>query len=108
MAGYAQVATTTDSREAAQAVARAALEARHAACVQILGPVESRYWWKGTIEAAEEWLCLLKTSAACVDDLCRTIRAAHPYETPEIVVTDLAGGSADYLAWIDAETSPSR
>jgi periplasmic divalent cation tolerance protein len=96
--------TTTGSRDDARVVATAALEARHAACVQIVGPIESHYWWKGRLEVTEEWLCLAKTSADRVESLIATIRRAHPYETPEITVSELTGGSADYLAWIDAET----
>jgi periplasmic divalent cation tolerance protein len=104
MNGYAQLATTTSTKADAERVASAALEARRAACVQIVGPIESRYWWEGKLEVAEEWLCLLKTAARQVDSLMATVRAVHPYDTPEITVTLLAGGDDRYLAWIDAET----
>ena len=105
MTGYAQLATTTSTKADAETVAAAALEARQAACVQIVGPIESRYWWQGKLEVAEEWLCLLKTSAGRVDSLMETVRAVHSYETPEITVTPLSGGDARYLAWVDAETA---
>lgn len=105
MAGYAQLATTTSTKADAERVASAALEARRAACVQIVGPIESRYWWQGSLEVAQEWLCLLKTSARHVDGLMEAVRAVHPYDTPEITVTLLAGGDDRYLAWIDAETN---
>ena len=108
MEGHAQVMTATGTRDDAKAIARAALQARMAACVQIVGPIESLYWWEGELEAAEEWLCLLKTSADRVDGLCETIRAHHRYDTPEITVTPIVGGSPAYLAWIEAETRRSR
>ncbi len=104
-AGHAQVMTATDTRMEAEAIASAALRSRQAACVQIIGPIESHYWWEGRLEAAEEWLCLLKTRADLVESLGATIRAHHSYDTPEITVTALVGGSPAYLAWIDAETA---
>ena len=105
MGGWAQVMTTAGSREEARAIASTVLSSRQAACVQIIGPIESRYWWQGRLEVAEEWLCLLKTTQAAVDGLCETIRNRHSYETPEITVTPLTGGSDSYLSWIEAETS---
>ena len=105
MAGYVQVTTTTATKADAVAIADAALAARQAACVQVVGPIESRYWWGGAIEVAEEWLCLLKTTGDQLDALMTTIGAAHPYETPEIVVTAIVAGSARYLAWIDEVTT---
>ncbi|HEX2064245.1 MAG TPA: divalent-cation tolerance protein CutA [Acidimicrobiales bacterium] len=102
--GWAQVQTTAGSREEARAIASSVLASRKAACVQIVGPIESRYWWEGRLEVAEEWLCLLKTTQAAVEDLCEAIRTHHSYDTPEITVTPLTGGSEPYLSWIEAET----
>lgn len=104
--GFVQVTTTTATREEADALAGEVLEARLAACVQIVGPIRSRYWWKDTIETAEEWLCLAKTTAARAPALEQAIRAGHAYETPEVTATPVVGGSAAYLAWIAAETTP--
>lgn len=99
-----QVTTTTARREDAERIAGELLEARLAACVQIAGPIESRYRWKGEIETAREWLCLIKTAAARFPEVERAIRAVHPYETPEIVETAISAGSAAYLEWIRTET----
>jgi periplasmic divalent cation tolerance protein len=60
-ARYCQVATTTDSREAAEVLSRSAVEARVAACGQVGGPITSTYWWEGTVETAEEWRITFKT-----------------------------------------------
>lgn len=61
MTEYIQVLTTTGSKDDAQKIASSAVGKRLAACVQILGPITSTYWWQGAMETAEEWLCLLKT-----------------------------------------------
>jgi periplasmic divalent cation tolerance protein len=104
-----QVMTAVDSREAADRIARELLEARLAACVQVLGPVQSRYWWNGRIEEAEEWLCLAKTRLGLYPDVERAIIAAHPYETPEVLAIPVLDGSAAYLDWLTAETAgPDR
>jgi periplasmic divalent cation tolerance protein len=101
-----QVLTTTDSRDAAQQIARAVVEARVAACAQIVGPIISTYWWNGVVETAEEWQVLMKTTAERYDALEAAIRRAHNYDVPEIIATPIVNGGADYLSWVDAETRP--
>lgn len=103
MAEYIQVSMTVEKKEDAQRIGREAVESRLAACVQISGPITSLYWWKGRIEEAEEWLCLLKTERRLFEELVSKLRALHPYEVPEIVAVPLVAGSADYLRWIDQE-----
>jgi len=71
--------------------------------VQIVGPITSTYWWKGSIETAEEWLCLIKTSQNLYADLEKVIKEMHPYETPEIIAIPILTGSSDYLQWLDNE-----
>ncbi|MEU1078122.1 MULTISPECIES: divalent-cation tolerance protein CutA [unclassified Streptomyces] len=99
------VLTMIDSRAAADTLARGAVEARLAACAQITGPMTSVYRWQGTVETAEEWRVQFKTAAARYPDLERHLLAAHPYDTPEIIATPAVRGSADYLAWLAAETA---
>lgn len=107
MARHAQLITTSETKSDAEAIAASVLEGRHAACVQIVGPIQSRYWWKGKIEVAEEWLCLMKTSMEKAAALTQAVLAVHPYDTPEVTVTEIIGGNPSYLAWIDAETASS-
>ena len=71
-----------------------------AACVQLLGPMTSRYRWEGAVEVNEEWLGLVKTTAAQCDAVMARIVALHPYDVPEVVVTPVTG-LGSYLAWID-------
>lgn len=106
--GFLQVTTTTETEQDALRLARQVVEARLAACVQVLGPIHSTYRWKGGVEEAAEWMCLMKTSTATYPHLETYLLAAHPYETPEITATPLLRGSAAYLRWIAAETSSRR
>ncbi len=71
--------------------------------MQIVGPITSTYWWKGSIETAEEWLCLIKTSQNLYADLEKAIKEMHPYETPEIIAIPILTGSSDYLQWLENE-----
>jgi periplasmic divalent cation tolerance protein len=100
---YCQVVTTTDSRAAADGLARGAVEARLAACAQVLGPITSSYRWEGTIATEEEWQVLLKTTAAAYPALERHLREAHTYDVPEILCLPVTAGSPAYLEWLDTE-----
>ncbi|WP_338017994.1 divalent-cation tolerance protein CutA [Streptomyces taklimakanensis] len=99
------VLTTTDTPEKAEALARGAVEARVAACAQISGPVTSVYRWEGAVRAEREWQVWLKTTAARYDALEAHLRAAHDYDTPEIIAIPVVRGGADYLAWVAEETA---
>jgi len=98
---YLQVVTTVEDEGKARAIARTLVERRLAACAQVLGPIASTYWWRGQVETAEEWLCVLKTRADLYEELERALRTIHPYEEPEILAIPIAAGSPTYLAWID-------
>lgn len=101
---FVQIQTTLDDRKQADGLIRAAVEQRLASCGQLVGPVESTYWWKGSVEEAEEWLCVFKTTAARAVELAEWIRGRHPYEVPEIVTIDIDRVSEDYGEWIERET----
>lgn len=103
--GYVQVSTTTETRDQANAIAGRLVEERLAACVQVIGPISSTYRWQGSVEHAEEWLCLIKTRADRLDEVETEIASIHPYEVPEVIATPVAGGSASYLSWLAAEVS---
>ncbi len=104
---YLQVQTTTDSRGEAMELARAAVEARLAACAQVTGPVTSTYWWEDALERAEEWLILLKLPASRFAELSEFLTERHSYDEPEIVATPIVAGSPGYLSWIEEETRPA-
>ena len=103
MTDYVQVVTTTERKEDAERIARALVEARLAACVQVLGPITSTYRWKGAVETSQEWQCVAKTRSDLYTRLEEAVRGIHPYEVPEILAVPVATGSRAYLEWLDAE-----
>jgi periplasmic divalent cation tolerance protein len=100
MTEYIQVLTTAGSEEEAKRISAALVERRLAACVQIVGPISSRYRWQGEVETAREWICVAKTSAARYAEVETAIRELHSYDEPEIVATPIVAGSKGYLDWI--------
>ena len=105
MADYIQVITTTGNQDDAQTIARALVERRLAACVQIVGPITSVYRWQGKIETAQEWECLVKSRRELYEPIERAIRELHPYQVPEILALPIVAGGQAYLDWIDQEVS---
>ncbi|MGD0021372.1 MAG: divalent-cation tolerance protein CutA [Smithellaceae bacterium] len=101
MKSYIQITTTTETKEQAQTIAQHLVAEKLAACVQITGPIASIYRWKGKVETASEWLCLIKTSEDFYDKVEKAIKKLHPYETPEIIAVPIIKGSKEYLNWID-------
>lgn len=100
---FIQVITTTETKEQAMAIARHLVEEKLAACVQICGPMESIYRWKGKIEMAPEFLCLVKTREDLFPQVEAAIKKLHSYETPEIIAVPIIRGSAEYLTWLNDE-----
>jgi periplasmic divalent cation tolerance protein len=105
---HCQVVTTTDSRQAADALARGAVTERAAACAQIVGPLTSTYWWEGAVEAAQEWQVIFKTAMDRYPALAEYIRGHHSYAVPEILCFEVSAGNPAYLAWLTAETRVVR
>ena len=105
MGDYIQVLTTAGSEEEAGCIASLLVERRLAACVQVVGPITSRYRWQGQVEEEREWQCLAKTTRDAYDAVEKAIREAHSYDEPEIVATPILAGSPGYLAWIDANVN---
>lgn len=101
-----EITTTFDDREAATVCGRSLVEAGLAACVQVDGPVMSVYRWQGALETAEEWRCTCKTLPAARDACVAAILAAHPYDTPQLVVTAVGATSA-YAAWARQQVESS-
>ena len=97
------VFTTTEKEKDAEDLAKVLVENRLAACVQIVGPIRSIYRWKVNIESADEWLCLIKSRKSLFNELEKTIKENHPYETPEITAIPIAAGSVEYLEWMKTE-----
>lgn len=97
------VSTTTDSEDKARDLATGAVDAKLGACAQIV-PITSVYRWEGAVQNDPEWRVEIKTAADRVPDLVDHLKAAHTYDLPEVIVTAIDGGSAEYLAWVVEET----
>lgn len=99
------VTTTSDNRDQLKVIAERLLRDRLAACCQLIGPHTSVYRWKESIEAATEWMCLIKTRQELFDNVAGVIRELHSYEVPEIVATEIVDGNESYLKWLFEETA---
>jgi periplasmic divalent cation tolerance protein len=100
-----QVVTTTAEKKDAEELAQAILDKRLGACVQISGPIESRYWWNGRIELASEWTLTIKTRKDCFKPLEKLLLELHPYDQPEILATAVSQISAGYSKWLTEQLS---
>jgi periplasmic divalent cation tolerance protein len=102
------VLTNLPDRASAERLADALIDARAAACVNILAPCRSVYRWQGAVQHDEEHPVLIKTTRERYPALEAAIRAGHPYELPEIVAVPIERGLPEYLAWVAAETTAPR
>src|SRR5260221_14010520 len=93
--------TTAGSKEEAQKIARALVERHLAACVNIVGPVESIYYWQGKVETAAEYQLVIKTMADALEAVQKAVLEMHSYELPELLVLTVDAGSRQYLEWIE-------
>lgn len=99
--------TTFPAREAADDFLKAAMHTQLVACVQIQ-PVESVYVWKGEVCHETEVSLKMKTADYCVGVLETLLKSMHPYEVPEFTVTEIIGGSEEYLQWIFECVAPEN
>ncbi len=99
--GKRVVLVTCASLSEARRIARSAVKARLAACVNIVrSPVESVYRWKGAVETAREYLLLIKTTRSRLSALEKTVRRLHRYEVPEFIALPITEGSRAYVRWL--------
>lgn len=91
--------------ESARDLARKLVEARLAACVNVMSPCRSIYRWQGELNEDGEIPLFIKTSAENYDRLEAFVRENHPYELPELVAMNITRGLPGYLAWLAEETT---
>jgi periplasmic divalent cation tolerance protein len=95
------ILVTCGTLREARRIARAAVEAKFAACVNVvINPVESIYRWKGKVEVSREYLLVMKSTAKRLTELQRMVRSMHSYDVPEFLVLPVVSGSHDYLGWL--------
>ena len=102
MTEFILVATTSDKRDVLENICQALVERHLAACCQIQGPITSIFRWEGSVQTSEEWKAEIKTLSSRYEEVESLIRAKHDYDTPEIIVTRIAGGDQQYLDWFRA------
>lgn len=99
--------TAADRREAAR-IGKALVKERLAACVNILGRIESFYWWDGKVCDGKEVAFIAKTRADLAPALIKRVRALHSYSVPCVVTLPILGGNPAFLKWIISEAAPQK
>ncbi len=102
------VITTVGLKESAEKLAQQLVERRLAACVNIVGPIRSVYRWKQKVQNEQEYLLLIKTTAAHSTELQSALKELHSYDLPECLEIAATGGSDDYLAWLEEEVNSGQ
>ena len=98
---YIVVYITVPDFETGKKIAKALVEEKLAACVNITSQINSVYFWQGNIENDTEHLLIIKTRKDVFDRLEERVKQLHPYTVPEIIAMPIILGSKDYLNWID-------
>ncbi len=101
MARHIEVITSIDNENKAKAIIEFLLKNHLAACVQKIGPMESKYWWNGKIEEAKEIILVIKTTKSFYKKVEEAILRIHPYEIPEIIARPIIKGYKKYIDWIE-------
>ncbi|MCU0650675.1 MAG: divalent-cation tolerance protein CutA [Candidatus Omnitrophica bacterium] len=98
---YIAVFITCANKLQAQKIARALVDRKLCACVNIIGKVNSFFRWKGKVDKASEVLLMAKSCRRKLPGIIKCVKSLHSYSVPEIIALPLAGGNNDYLEWID-------
>ena len=98
------VVTTCPDERTGEAIVRALVEERLAACGNIITGARSIYWWQGRVETEAECLVLLKTRAPLLDQVAHRLDELHPYDVPELLALRVDRGATAYLDWVVEET----
>jgi len=94
------ILVTAGSEAEAEAIAKALVEERLAACVNILSPIRSIYRWQGKVADDREWLLAIKTQAERFAAVETKVKALHSYQVPEIIALPIVAGAEGYLRWL--------
>ena len=98
---YIVVLVTCSSKEEAEKIGKALIEHKLAVCINIIGNIDSYFWWRGRANYAKEFLLIIKTKIDALHGLIKFVKSVHSYETPEIIALPIIAGLSDYLRWID-------
>ena len=106
VAALSVVLSTAPDVAVAKMIARAVVEERLAACVNVVTGVTSVYRWQGAVEEASEILLIMKTSPERVSSLAARIKELHPYQVPEVIALAVDAALPAYAAWVIEATAP--
>ena len=98
---YAVALITCSSKEEAERIAKSLVEAKLAACVNIVTGVRSLFWWEGRVDETDEALMIVKTRLDKLERLVEEVKKLHSYAVPEVVALPIVEGLSDYLKWLD-------
>jgi len=104
MADEIVVFITTSNPEEASKIARALVEERISACVNIIKGIRSIYRWQKEVQDEEEALLIVKTRGELFERLEKRVRELHSYTVPEVIAISISEGSAPYLKWLREST----
>ena len=104
---YVIVMTTLPADADGVAFARVLIDARLAACVNLLPVMDSVYRWEGKVDQERERQLVIKTSRLSLAALWERVRDLHPYEIPEFIVLPIVDGNDAYLQWVGQSTRTS-
>lgn len=102
------ILTTAPSQAEARKLARAVVDRKLAACVNIVPRIESIYRWQGKVESAAEWLLVIKTTKARAKAVEKALKELHSYDLPECIVISIEGGSREYLKWLGEQARQEK
>ena len=101
---YCVVFVTAKNKQEAEKIARGLLQARLAACVNIMEGVKSLFMWEGKLDTAQEVLLVIKTQQKLFSSLAKKVKALHSYKVPEIIALPIIAGDKAYLQWVKENT----
>ncbi len=104
MAGEIVVFITASSPDEAEKIARALVDGHLIACANILSGVRSIFFWDGKTQDGQETLLICKTRQPLLDRVIEQVKTLHSYSVPEVIALPVAGGSPEYLSWLNETT----
>ena len=102
MSSFIMVYVTTSSKAEAEKIAQNLLSKHLVACANIVGPVSSYFHWSGKIDAAEEYLMIMKSRSDLFVELSERVKVLHSYEVPEVIAVPIVDGTKDYFDWMSS------
>jgi len=99
---YVILLVTAANWEEAEKISKALLNEKLIACANIIGPVNSLFWWHEKIESAQEYVLLMKTRSEMFEKLAEKVKTLHSYEVPEIIAIPIVKVCTDYMEWLES------